>query len=62
MKLRVSPASFFQVNLSILPAIHASMEAHLSGGELLIDLYAGVGTHGLALGSGYRKVLFAEGS
>jgi 23S rRNA (uracil1939-C5)-methyltransferase len=62
MKLRISPGAFFQVNLSILPAIHASMEAYLTGGELLIDLYAGVGTHGLALGHKYRKVLFAEGT
>jgi 23S rRNA (uracil1939-C5)-methyltransferase len=62
IKLRVSPGAFFQVNLSILPAIHALMEAYLTGGELLIDLYAGVGTHGLALGHKYRKVLFAEGT
>jgi 23S rRNA (uracil1939-C5)-methyltransferase len=62
MKLRVSPGAFFQVNLSILPAIHAAMEDFLTGGRLLIDLYAGVGTHGLALGHGYRKVLFAEGT
>jgi 23S rRNA (uracil1939-C5)-methyltransferase len=62
MKLRVSPGAFFQVNLSILPAIHASMDAFLTGGGLLIDLYAGVGTHGLALGHKYREVLFAEGT
>jgi 23S rRNA (uracil1939-C5)-methyltransferase len=62
MKLRISPGSFFQVNLSILPAIHASMDAYLTGGGLLMDLYAGVGTHGLALGRKYRKVLFAEGT
>jgi 23S rRNA (uracil1939-C5)-methyltransferase len=62
MKLRVSPGSFFQVNLPILPAIHAAMAAHLGGGTLLMDLYAGVGTHGLALGRKYRKVLFAEGT
>ncbi len=61
-KLRVSPGAFFQVNLSILPAIHALMESYLTGGKLLIDLYAGVGTHGLALGRKYGKVLFAEGT
>jgi len=61
-KLRVSPGAFFQVNLSILPAIHAAMGAWLTGGDLLIDLYAGVGTHGLALGHKYSKVLFAEGT
>jgi 23S rRNA (uracil1939-C5)-methyltransferase len=62
MKLRVSPGAFFQVNLSILPAIHASMEAFLTGGGLLFDLYAGVGTHGLALGHRYARVLFVEGT
>jgi len=62
MKLRVSPGAFFQVNLSILPEIHALMETYLTGGRLLIDLYAGVGTHGLALGQKYRNVLFAEGT
>jgi 23S rRNA (uracil1939-C5)-methyltransferase len=62
INLRVSPGAFFQVNLSILPAIHALMEANLPGGGLLIDLYAGVGTHGLALGHRYRRLLFAEGT
>jgi 23S rRNA (uracil-5-)-methyltransferase RumA len=62
MKLRISPGAFFQVNLSILPAIHAAMDAYVTGGSLLIDLYAGVGTHGLALRHKYRKVLFAEGT
>jgi 23S rRNA (uracil1939-C5)-methyltransferase len=62
IRLRVSPGAFFQVNLSILPAIHAMMETYLTGGGLLIDLYAGVGTHGLALGHKYSKVLFAEGT
>jgi 23S rRNA (uracil1939-C5)-methyltransferase len=62
INLRVSPGAFFQVNLSILPAVHAAMEAHLAGGGLLIDLYAGVGTHGLALGHKYTRVLFAEGT
>lgn len=62
MKLRVSPGSFFQVNLPILPEIHGAMERSLDAGRLLVDLYAGVGTHGLALASRYRKVLFAEGT
>jgi len=62
MKLRVSPGAFFQVNLSILPMIHESMKAWLTGGKLLIDLYAGVGTHGLALGHMYTNLLFAEGT
>ena len=62
INLRISPGAFFQVNLSILPAIHALLEQHLPGGELLMDLYAGVGTHGLALGRKYRKLVFVEGT
>lgn len=62
LDLRVSPGSFFQVNLTVLPAIHAAMDAALPGGDLLFDLYAGVGTHGLALGDRYRRVTFVEGT
>lgn len=62
LDLRVSPASFFQVNLSLLPDIHRLMDGFLTGGELLFDLYAGVGTHGFVLGGKYRRVLFAEGT
>jgi 23S rRNA (uracil1939-C5)-methyltransferase len=61
-RLRVSPGSFFQVNLELLPAIHERMRDFLEGGKLLADLYAGVGTHGLALGAGFERVLFAEGT
>ena len=61
-RLRVSPAAFFQVNLTLLPAIHERMERFLGSGEVLADLYAGVGTHGLALRQGFRRVLFAEGN
>jgi 23S rRNA (uracil1939-C5)-methyltransferase len=61
LSLRVSPGSFFQVNLGLLPEIHSRMTAFLGGGNLLVDLYAGVGTHGLALRQGFRKVLCVEG-
>jgi 23S rRNA (uracil1939-C5)-methyltransferase len=59
--LRVSPGSFFQVNLAILPEIHSRMAAFLGTGDLLVDLYAGVGTHGLALRKSFRRVLCVEG-
>ena len=59
--LRVSPGSFFQVNLGLLPEIHSRMAEFLGNGGLLIDLYAGVGTHGLALRKGFRRVLCVEG-
>jgi 23S rRNA (uracil1939-C5)-methyltransferase len=61
LSLRVSPGSFFQVNLGILPEIHKRMEEFLGNGKLLLDLYAGVGTHGLALRSHFRRVLCVEG-
>jgi 23S rRNA (uracil-5-)-methyltransferase RumA len=62
VRLRVSPGSFFQVNLGILPAIHERMRSFLRGGKLLADLYAGVGTHGLALGANFKRILFCEGT
>ena len=61
LSLRVSPGSFFQVNLGLLPEIHSLMAAFLGGGNLLFDLYAGVGTHGLALRQSFRRVLCVEG-
>jgi 23S rRNA (uracil1939-C5)-methyltransferase len=61
LSLRVSPGSFFQVNLGVLPEIHTLMEAFLGDGSLLVDLYAGVGTHGLALRRRFRRVLCVEG-
>ncbi len=61
LTLRVSPGSFFQVNLGLLPEIHKRMAEFLGGGKLLLDLYAGVGTHGLALRENFRRVLCVEG-
>ena len=61
LSLRVSPGSFFQVNLGLLPEIHSRMAEFLGGGNLLLDLYAGVGTHGLALCRDFRRVLCVEG-
>lgn len=61
LSLRISAGSFFQVNLEILPEIHAAMADFLGNGDLLFDLYAGVGTHGLALRGGFRQVVCVEG-
>ena len=61
LSLRVSPGSFFQVNLGLLPEIHSRMASFLGGGGLLLDLYAGVGTHGLALRRQFDRVLCVEG-
>lgn len=61
LSLRVSPGSFFQVNLGLLPEIHTRMATFLGAGDLLVDLYAGVGTHGLALRRRFGRVLCVEG-
>ena len=49
-------------NLAMLAPIHALLDRFLGTGRLLADLYAGVGTHGLALRSRFRRVLCVEGS
>lgn len=61
LSLRISPGSFFQVNLAVLPTIHERMAEFFGRGDLLLDLYAGVGTHGLALRSQFDRVLCVEG-
>ena len=61
LSMRVSAGSFFQVNLGLLPEIHRRMTKFLGKGDLLIDLYAGVGTHAFALRSQFRKILCVEG-
>ena len=62
LRLRVSPAAFFQVNLALLPTIYELLRDFFGRGEVLADLYSGVGTHGLALHRNFRRVLFAEGN
>jgi len=62
LRLRVSPGAFFQVNLALLPAIHDLMGDFLQGGAVLADLYAGVGTHGLAFREKFQRVFFVEGT
>lgn len=61
LAMRVSAGSFFQVNLPLLPRIHELMGGFLGRGAYLLDLYAGVGTHGLALRDRFRRVLCVEG-
>jgi 23S rRNA (uracil1939-C5)-methyltransferase len=61
LRLRVSPGSFFQVNLALLPLVHERIAEFLGRGRVLADLYAGVGTHGLALRRNFQRVLFVEG-
>jgi 23S rRNA (uracil1939-C5)-methyltransferase len=62
LELRVSPGAFFQVNLGLLSEIHRLMGEFLQGGKVLADLYAGVGTHGLALRGAFKRVVCIEGT
>ncbi len=59
--LLVSPGAFFQVNLGMLEIVHDRMRAFFGGGTVLADLYAGVGTHGLALREAFARVILVEG-
>lgn len=61
LSLRVSPGSFFQVNLSLLEPIHRLMGEFLHGGRKLADLYAGVGTHAFALRHRFDGLVLVEG-
>ncbi|MEM1182784.1 MAG: 23S rRNA (uracil(1939)-C(5))-methyltransferase RlmD [Acidobacteriota bacterium] len=61
MELRVSANSFFQVNFSMLEEIQDQMGSFLGRGDSLLDLYSGVGTHGLALARRFRRVTAIEG-
>ena len=62
LSLRVSANSFFQVNLALLPAIHRLMADFLGHGDSLLDLYSGVGTHGMALAGQFGRVTSIEGA
>jgi 23S rRNA (uracil-5-)-methyltransferase RumA len=49
-EFRVRPTTFFQVNLDQLETVHQHMAAALADSpERLVDLYCGVGAHGIAL-------------
>jgi tRNA/tmRNA/rRNA uracil-C5-methylase (TrmA/RlmC/RlmD family) len=62
VSLRYGPASFFQVNTSILPLVLADMKtfAGIGPGDRLADLYSGVGTLGLALAARAKELLAVE--
>jgi 23S rRNA (uracil1939-C5)-methyltransferase len=57
--LRISATSFFRVNTSQVEQLLAAVIrcANLQGGEVVLDLYCGVGTFGLSLSDGGAKVI-----
>ncbi|MEK8023710.1 MAG: hypothetical protein AAB229_07875 [Candidatus Hydrogenedentota bacterium] len=57
---RVSPHSFFQVNIAIAERIALAMRDQLPPGPRLLDLFAGVGTFALAMSDRYQTVTGCE--
>ena len=60
--LRLSSTAFFQTNSRMTGQLYrrAAEAAGLTGGEVLYDLFAGVGSIGIALGRGAREVVAVE--
>ena len=58
LRLRISPAAFFQTNTEMAERLLAIATdyAGLGGGERLYDLYCGIGTIGLAMAGGAGEV------
>ncbi|MBR6407899.1 MAG: 23S rRNA (uracil(1939)-C(5))-methyltransferase RlmD [Clostridia bacterium] len=61
-KVRISPQSFYQVNLRQAQRLYRKAEqyAGLAGGETLLDLYCGIGTIGLSMAKSVRKLIGVE--
>lgn len=59
---RISPSSFFQVNTQVLEAIEETMIelGKPQGNEVLLDLYAGIGTFGIMLADKVASVMSFE--
>ncbi len=58
--LTLPALGFFQVNAALLPRLHALMAAHLGESGPLLDLYCGIGVHGLALVGEHERLLGIE--
>jgi 23S rRNA (uracil1939-C5)-methyltransferase len=60
--LRLSQPAFFQTNTRMTDTLYAraAEAAGLDGGQVLYDLFAGVGSIGIALASGAREVVAIE--
>jgi 23S rRNA (uracil1939-C5)-methyltransferase len=60
---RVPPRAFFQMNCEQLVAAHDRMREELSGREsVLVDLYCGVGVHGIALAESRTRIVGFDAS
>ena len=61
-RFRISPASFYQVNHDACELLYgiAKERAELTGKELVIDLYCGIGSIGLSMADRASEVLGME--
>lgn len=62
LRFRISPQAFYQVNHNACELLYgiAKERAGLSGGELLLDLYCGIGTIGLSMADRAGEVMGME--
>ncbi len=62
LNFRITPQSFYQVNHDACELLYglAGERACLTGGELLLDLYCGIGSIGLSMARDAREVLGME--
>ncbi len=60
LRLKVSAGSFFQVNTRMGEKLYALVRDWAGKGELLLDLYCGVGGIALACAPNFKKILGAE--
>lgn len=62
VRLRITPASFYQVNRDAAEMLYekAAELADFSGGELLLDLYCGIGSIGLSMANRVKKLIGIE--
>ena len=60
--LKITPASFYQVNRDAAELLYrkAAQLAELTGKELLLDLYCGVGSIGLSMAHRVRRLIGIE--
>ena len=62
LRFRISPQAFYQVNHDACELLYgiAKERADLSGGELLLDLYCGIGTIGLSMADRAGEIMGVE--
>jgi 23S rRNA (uracil1939-C5)-methyltransferase len=62
IRYRVSPASFFQINVAVVARIFDALHEHFGSADELVDLYCGMGTFSLFFAKNGTRVLGVEES